>query len=166
MSYETYLYLQKDIQSYPATELRKNIMYLNQQPHFPHGSVESFIKLIENYKIHKDSVIDLKQQILQTIKLLNRDESLFKKDINSLSGGETQIIQMAIALALDPHILILDEAFSAMDNKTHILAERLSMSWLEKSDKSIIFTSHQIELCTFNINHNYQISNGIVTCLN
>ena len=49
--------------------------------------------------------------------------ALFDRPWSKLSGGESQRIVLAIALSLQPEVLLLDESTSALDEKTEILVE-------------------------------------------
>jgi ABC-type bacteriocin/lantibiotic exporter with double-glycine peptidase domain len=49
--------------------------------------------------------------------------TLFDRPWSKLSGGESQRIVLAIALSMQPTVLLLDESTSALDEKTEILVE-------------------------------------------
>nr|WP_319493430.1 glycine betaine/L-proline ABC transporter ATP-binding protein ProV [uncultured Desulfobacter sp.] len=62
-----------------------------------------------------------------------------------LSGGMQQRVGLARALAADPDIMLMDEAFSALDPliRTEMQDELLKLQ--EDSDRTIIFISHDLD---------------------
>ena len=66
-------------------------------------------------------------------------------EVQALSSGNQQRVQLAIALVHDPALLILDEPFSGLDplaveNMKQILADELDRG------TSVLFSSHQLDL--------------------
>tara|TARA_A100001015_G_scaffold291956_1_gene366727 strand:+ start:1006 stop:2298 length:1293 start_codon:yes stop_codon:yes gene_type:complete len=89
----------------------------------------------------------LREKALKAIDVVGMDgfESAYPKE---LSGGMCQRVGMARALVADPEVLLMDEAFSALDVLTaENLRNDLMDLWASKKTKakSIVFVTHNIE---------------------
>ncbi|MGC9350257.1 MAG: ABC transporter ATP-binding protein [Anaerolineae bacterium] len=72
---------------------------------------------------------------------------LMDRSIQSLSGGERQLVMIARALAQRPRILLLDEPTSHLDlsNKSRVLG---IMAEQAAQDVTVVFTTHEPDLAT------------------
>lgn len=64
---------------------------------------------------------------------------------HNLSGGMKQRVGLARALALDPEILLMDEAFSALDPLTRREMQSQLLRLQHELHKTIIFISHDLD---------------------
>jgi glycine betaine/proline transport system ATP-binding protein len=81
---------------------------------------------------------------LQALEQVGLD-AMAKSMPNELSGGMQQRVGLARGLAVDPDILLMDEAFSALDPliRTEMQDELLKLQ--EKSKRTIVFISHDLD---------------------
>lgn len=142
--------------------LRSKIMYLNQQPQIAHHYVYEFIDFISKLSIYQKQKIFIYEHIKKLLSFFDKNDSFYKLETSNLSGGETQILQLVLGITLCQNVLLLDEAFSAMDRRTQEIAEKIVLNWLnDKIDsRSIIFSSHQPELTHLNPKISYGIHKG------
>jgi NitT/TauT family transport system ATP-binding protein len=68
---------------------------------------------------------------------------------HELSGGMRQRANLARAFAIDPAILLMDEPFASLDAQTReVMQFELFRIW-EKSRKTVLFVTHQIDEAIF-----------------
>jgi len=75
-------------------------------------------------------------------KELEVDFSLDKHP-NTLSGGQQQLVCILRTLVLDPQIVLLDEAFSALDKSRRVMVRRVVKEFV--CERTLILVSHQYE---------------------
>lgn len=78
--------------------------------------------------------------------LVGLDESLFQKSPFSLSGGQMRRVAIAGILAMNPSILILDEPTVGLDPLGKIELMNLLSNIQEKTHKTIIMISHDMNI--------------------
>lgn len=134
----------KDIKTIPLDTLRRSIGYVAQETFLFSDSIENNIAYgIDS--INKDKLIAASKtsMIYPDIDTFpKRFETILGERGINLSGGQKQRIAIARALLIDPKILILDDAFSAVDTYTE--EEILNALREERKNKTTILISHRV----------------------
>jgi NitT/TauT family transport system ATP-binding protein len=63
---------------------------------------------------------------------------------HQLSGGMRQRVALARTLAVDPHVLLLDEPFSAVDAQTRMVLQRDLAQTLARAQKTALLITHDL----------------------
>jgi len=87
-------------------------------------------------QVQKKDKASIKQRCLELIKLIGL-EGLEKRRPHQLSGGQKQRVAFARALAPNPHLLLLDEPFAAVDAKVR----KELRTWLRETVNKVGITS-------------------------
>jgi thiamine transport system ATP-binding protein len=111
---------------------------------FAHLTVQQNLDLCFKNSTIKRSKTEKLAQIKQELEWLGLDVSMLKRLPGELSGGQQQRIALLRNILLDRKILLLDEPFSGLDDKTRNLAHKRLINWLN-SERLIILVSHDIE---------------------
>jgi NitT/TauT family transport system ATP-binding protein len=64
---------------------------------------------------------------------------------HQLSGGMRQRVAIARAFANDPHILLMDEPFSALDAQNKLLLQEELLHIWDEDKKTVVFITHSVD---------------------
>jgi ABC-type iron transport system FetAB ATPase subunit len=73
-------------------------------------------------------------------------QSYLDKEWKTLSGGESQRMLLAIAMASRATILLLDEATSGLDNETEKLVENSVVEYATKNGAAVLWVTHSDDI--------------------
>lgn len=95
-------------------------------------------------KLRKDKKENARQIAMDTLEMIGMSEHLNKKP-RQLSGGQQQRVAIARTLALNPDIILLDEAISALDVTNREIMKRELKEIQKKFHSTMIFITHEQE---------------------
>ena len=95
-------------------------------------------------KLRKDKKDSARQIATETLEMIGMSEHLNKKP-RQLSGGQQQRVAIARTLALNPDIILLDEAISALDVANREIMKRELKEIQKKFNSTMIFITHEQE---------------------
>jgi len=137
-------------------EMRKEAQIIFQDPSAclnPRRTIKQI--LMEPFEIHNlKGKMDVDAKIMELLQLVGLDSYHLSRYPHELSGGQKQRIGIARALALEPQIIICDEAVSALDVSVQAQVLNLLQELKEKLGLTYFFISH-------NLNVVYQVSDRV-----
>lgn len=121
------------------------IVFQNPDNQFVSSVVEEDVAFgLENYEVPREEIGERVAAALKAVGM----EGFEKRSPHMLSGGQKQRVALAGVLALDPEILIFDEATSMLDPQGR--AEVLdTVKRLHEAGKTVIMVTHYIEEAVF-----------------
>ena len=126
-----------------AIRLRRSIGYVIQEGGlFPHFTVERNIALvprIENWPPER-----VQARVRELLDIVGLNAELASRYPAELSGGQRQRVGVARALGADPPILILDEAFGALDPITRSEMQKEFRALQQRMRKAVVFVTHDL----------------------
>lgn len=121
---------------------------LNRTLVFQEYALFPWLNVIQNVAFGLKNIIDsrderylLASRYLKMVGLLNNA----RDQISELSGGMKQRVAIARALAVKPELLLMDEPFGALDDKTRQDMQELLIEIWQDLKPSILFVTHSID---------------------
>ncbi len=142
---KTILLSEEDLSQYPLGQRPLSIMF-QEDSLFDHLNVIENIIFPLNTKYNKQKFLGLDQKN-EAIELLRKVglEGFSKRRIHELSGGQRQRVALARTLILKPKILLLDEPFSALDEKIKFELNALVSLLVEEYKTICIQITHDLK---------------------
>jgi NitT/TauT family transport system ATP-binding protein len=128
----------------PDVRRPSDVSYVDQQPMnvvFPWQSVAENIEYpLRRLRWTVSSRRQRVEQLLGAFRL----EHVFRAFPARLSGGELQRLALARSLSWQPRIVVLDEAFSALDPVTRAVTLRTTKALVTADDATLVAITHSI----------------------
>ena len=134
----------KNLKNTDLIALRRSIGYVIQNKGlFPHMTVEKNITYVPVISGHKNRAENHKLA-LKLMDIVGLDPAMLSRYPAELSGGQQQRVGIARALAANPHILLMDEPFGALDEITRQTMQDEILKLQKKLGLTIVFITHDI----------------------
>lgn len=134
----------QEISHFNPVQLRRKTGYVIQNIGLmPHMTIYENITLVP--KLLKWSEEKKKAKAKELLKLVELPEDFLDRYPYELSGGQQQRIGVIRALAADQEIILMDEPFGALDPITREGLQDLVKSLQEKTGKTIVLVTHDMD---------------------
>jgi ABC-type sugar transport system ATPase subunit len=90
-------------------------------------------------------------------------EHLLHRDIQGLSGGESQRVALGRALSFRPSVLLLDEPLSALDEATRLEMHALLRKVKTSTGVTTLHVTHSVEEATALADRRIQLADGVLS---
>ena len=132
-----------DLRDMTLSDVRRRLAVVLQDPYLFEGTIEDNVRFGDS-ALTQDRLQDAAERT-RAIEVIERHDG-WKTQVGErggrLSAGERQLISFARALALDPELLVLDEATSSVDPETEGLIQRGLEALIE--DRTAIIIAHRL----------------------
>ena len=135
----------KSLETYSHNERARTLSYLSQSRNTPNITVE---RLLSHARFpHLTYPKKLRQTdwdiIYSALKMMNA-VSFSKKSLHELSGGERQRVYLAMQLAQDTTIMLLDEPTTYLDIEYQLILMEL-LQKMKEQERTIIMVLHDLQ---------------------
>jgi peptide/nickel transport system ATP-binding protein len=133
--------------------------YASLNPRFTIGQT-----LVEPMTIHAigADTVERERRARTLLEKVGLDGSAFGKYPHEFSGGQRQRIAIARALTLDPEVLVLDEAVSALDVSVQAQVLNLLKDLQDELGLAYVFISHDLAVVRFISDEVLVMKDGVV----
>ncbi len=134
----------KNLKDTDLIALRRSIGYVIQNKGlFPHMTVEKNITYVPVISGKKKKV-ENHELAVKLMGIVGLDPKMLSRYPAELSGGQQQRVGIARALAANPHILLMDEPFGALDEITRQTMQDEILKLQKELGLTIVFITHDI----------------------
>ncbi|MDR3314070.1 MAG: energy-coupling factor transporter ATPase [Oscillospiraceae bacterium] len=88
---------------------------------------------------------EIRERVLRAAALVGLEESLLAKSPLDLSGGEKRRAAVAGVIAMEPHVLVLDEPTAGLDPRGRAQMIRMIRRYRQETGRTVLLISHSME---------------------
>lgn len=131
----------RDITNLPPEKRKLGIVYQDYML-FPNLNVYGNIAFgLRKLKLSKDQIRDRVHAMSERLAISH----LLDRDVRTLSGGEKQRTSISRALVTEPHVLLMDEAFSALDATTRERMRSFIRDLVKELGTTVVHVTHDVD---------------------
>lgn len=130
----------------PLKPIRKHVGLVFQFPEYQVFETTVLDDIMFGPKNFGQTKEQARSQALEAAKLIGISDDLLERSPFTLSGGQMRKVAIAGILAVNPDILILDEPTVGLDPKTKDELMQLLVDIQQKTNKTIIMISHDMNI--------------------
>ncbi len=122
---------------------RRRVIYLPQRPSFMIGTVrENLLAPLSFASAGSIPQVDYVDWLSEA----GKTPLILEQAVESLSGGEQQLVSLLRAIQLEPEVLLFDEPTASLDEATSRILEQIIDRWYaETPGRAYAWTSHNAE---------------------
>ena len=139
------LLLYKNISEKDLSEIRKKmgIVFQKTGEQFFSGTVQEELEynIMKKHKIKNRKSEELSNRINEIAEIFEYDENFLMKSPFVLSGGEKKMLGLALAVCLEPEILLLDEPTGALDYNMTVKFMKI-VEKMKKDGTTVLLVTH------------------------
>lgn len=135
-----------------CTFIRRDLQMIFQDPY---ASLDPRVKIgeaiaepLKEHRLYK-STADIQNRVADVLTHVGMQREMAGRFPHEFSGGQRQRINIARALAMNPKLIICDEAVSALDVSVQAQVLNLFNALKEEFDLTYIFISHDLSVVKF-----------------
>ena len=127
--------------------LRKRVGMVFQKPNpFPMSIYDNIAYGPRTHGVRSKAQLDeIVEKSLRGAAIWDEVKDRLNKSALGMSGGQQQRLCIARALAVEPEVLLMDEAFSALDPLIRVQMQDELLALQSKMKKTIVFITHDLE---------------------
>ncbi len=131
----------EDLSQIPLS--KRGIIYLDQE-----ALLFEHLNVIENVafalRLKKKSAAEVETRVQQMLNRISLSEHA-KKMSHQLSGGQKQRVAFARAVLAEPKVLLLDEPFCSLDDRTRTMMQELYKALCAEFGITAVFVTHDVK---------------------